>query len=413
MRVFFLTSEWTALRRFVRRQVQFPEGMPSVYLPWLQFKKKGYDVHILILDDFDKPDIIDFEGCLIHLLPRLKILQNRSLGFFLDKFRWLADSITMYTNTSALANKVGFPDVVYLYRCEMTPIAWALAKRHNAIFVQRAFGTWAYSLWHSSPTLKERINYILELLRWIWPSDLLIITNDGTNGAKVAGKLRIPKHRYRVWFNGVDKSWALSTPKAEALRANLGLNDESFVLMCLSRLDHWKRQDRVINAMPRILEKVPQAKLIIVGDGPCRRKLEELVRDLNLEKNVLFTGMIEHLMVRDMVGIADIFLQTNDLSCLGNTLLEAMICGRTIVTWDVGTTRDVIINGQTGCLMPNAEPETIAETVIALANDPIKRKALARGARKFAEEKLQSWDERLDMEIDLIETRYSQKKQRR
>jgi glycosyltransferase involved in cell wall biosynthesis len=412
MRVFFLTLEWTALRRFVRRQVQFPEGMPSVYLPWLQFKKRGYDVHILMLGDFDKPDIIDFQGCLIHLVPRLKILRHRRLGFVLDKFRWLADSIIMYTNVSALSNKVGLPDVLYLCRYEMVPTVWALAKRYKSFFVQRRFGTWLYFLWHSSPTFKQRINCILELLRWVWPSDLLIVTNDGTNGAKVARKLRIPEERYRVWFNGVDKTWSRNACKAEALRANLGLNGDDFVLMCLSRLDGWKRQDRVINAMPRILEKVPQAKLIIAGDGPKRQELEEMVRELSLESYVQFTGMIEHNKVRDMLGIADVFLQTNDLSCLGNTLLEAMICEHTIVTWDVGTTRDVIIDGQTGCLMPNAEPETIAETVIALANDPIKREILARGARKFAEEQLQSWDDRLDMEIDLIENLYSGKKQR-
>lgn len=79
----------------------------------------------------------------------------------------------------------------------------------------------------------------------------------------------------------------------------------------------------------------------------------------------------------------------------------------------MGTTGEVILDGKTGCLMPNAEPETIARTVITLAKDPDKRKRLARGARRFAEEHLQSWDERLDMEIDLIEDLYSRKKQRR
>ena len=183
--------------------------------------------------------------------------------------------------------------------------------------------------------------------------------------------------------------------------------------MCLSGLCDWKRQDRVIRALPFVLKEVPTARLVIVGDGPNRQELEGMVQELSLESRVQFTGMIEHNKVHDIIGIADVFLQTNDLSCLGNTLLEAMVCGRVIVTWDVGTTRDVIVDDENGCLMPDAEPETIARTVITLAKDPDKRKRLARGVRRFVEEHLQSWDERLDMEIDLIEDLYSRKKQRR
>jgi glycosyltransferase involved in cell wall biosynthesis len=232
---------------------------------------------------------------------------------------------------------------------------------------------------------------------------MLIVTNDGTNGDKIAELLRIRKSKFRMWLNGVDKEWLCNNERSEALKTDLGLTSDDFMLMCLSRLAGWKRQDRVISAMPLILKEIPTARLVIVGDGPKRQELEKMVRELNLETHVQFIGIIEHNKVRDMLGIADVFLQTNNLSCLGNTLLEAMVCGRAIVTWDVGTTRDVIVDGENGCLMKDAEPETIARTVIALAKEPQRRERLAQGARKFAEEHLQSWDERLNMEIDLIE----------
>jgi glycosyltransferase involved in cell wall biosynthesis len=118
---------------------------------------------------------------------------------------------------------------------------------------------------------------------------------------------------------------------------------------------------------------------------------------------VRFAGAVLHSEVREMMAIADLFLQTNDVSCLGTTLLEALVCGRAIVTWDVGATRDVIADGQNGCLLPDAEPPSLARAVVALARDPARRERLAQGARRFALERLQSWDERLDMEIDLVE----------
>jgi len=172
--------------------------------------------------------------------------------------------------------------------------------------------------------------------------------------------------------------------------------------MCLSRLAAWKRQDRVICAMPLILKEIPNARLLIIGDGPKRQELKKMVQELGLGAYVKFMGMIEHNKVHNVMACADVFLQTNDMSCLGNTLLEAIACGRVVVAWDVGGTRDVLIDGENGCLMPSAEPETIARTVINLAKNPERRQRLAEGARIFAKEKLQSWDERLDMEIDLI-----------
>ena len=251
--------------------------------------------------------------------------------------------------------------------------------------------------------MRYKINMVSDFLRWLWPADMLIVTNDGTQGDKVAKLLRISESKFRMWLNRVDKERLPNGKSSLALRACLGLSKEHFVLMCLSRLDGWKRQDRVIRAMPLILKEIPTARLVIVGDGPKRQELKEMVRELDLQAHTQFTGMIEHNRVCDMLGIADVFLQTNDLSCLGNTLLEAMVCGRVIVTLDVGTTRDVVIDGENGCLMRDAEPETIARTVIALAKAPERRKRLAGGAKRFAEEHLQSWDERLNMEIDLIE----------
>jgi len=413
MRVFFLTLEWTALRRFVRRQVGFPEGMPSVYLPWLQFKKRGYDVDVFIVGDFEKRDILDFQGCSIHLVPSPKFCRNKVWPFPLDQLRRLADNIMIYLAAISSTHGQQPPDVIYSYRVEVTFAVWALARHYHALFIKRVFGTWAYAFWTHGARLRDKINMLFDFVRWLWPSDMLIVTNDGTEGNKVAELLRIRKSKFRMWLNGVDKERLPSRDNSLAWKSRLGLSEDHFVLMCLSRLDGWKRQDRVISAMPLIIKQIPSVRLVIVGDGPKRQELEEMVRELSIESRVQFTGMIEHNKVRDMLGIADVFLQTNDLSCLGNTLLEAMVCGRVIVTWDVGTTRDVIVDDENGCLMPDAEPETIARTVITLAKQPDRRKRLARGARRFAEEHLQSWDERLDMEIDLIEDLYSRKKQRR
>jgi len=402
MRVFFLSGEWTALRRFVRGEVAEPEGMPSVYRPWLHYKKKGYDVHVFMVGKFAESRTIDYRGCSIHLVARPRFFAWRNSKKVL-RCRFPADCYFLYRSGIAVG-KDGRPDVIYSLQPWLSFAAWALARKYRSVNVKRIYGTWLYHDWISTNSLRTKLMCLPHFLSWKVPSDMIIISNDGSCGDKLADMLGIEKHKYRMWMNGVDKSWALNTTPSQALREELGLSEDNFLLLCLSRLSAWKRQDRVIKAMPRILKKVPNARLIVAGDGPMRADLERLAEDLGVNRHVRFIGMVLHSQVYDVLSVADVFLQMNDLSCLGNTLLEALASGRTIVTWDVGNTNEVIVDGVNGRLLPDAEPSSIADAVIELALDRKKRERLARGARKFAQEHLLSWEQRLDQEIDLVES---------
>ena len=83
------------------------------------------------------------------------------------------------------------PDIIYAYRVELTFVGWALVKRYHTLFIKRFFGTWAYAFWLNNPGLRYKINMVSDFLRWLWPADMLIVTNDGTQGDKVAKLLRI------------------------------------------------------------------------------------------------------------------------------------------------------------------------------------------------------------------------------
>jgi glycosyltransferase involved in cell wall biosynthesis len=98
-----------------------------------------------------------------------------------------------------------------------------------------------------------------------------------------------------------------------------------------------------------------------------------------------------------------VFLSLNELSNVGNPLLEAMLAGRCILTLDEGDTRDLIRDGETGVLLPAGEPGAIASALAGLASDPERRRRLAAGALSFAEANFWSWEQRLDAEVDAVE----------
>ncbi|MCH7809795.1 MAG: glycosyltransferase, partial [Chloroflexi bacterium] len=100
---------------------------------------------------------------------------------------------------------------------------------------------------------------------------------------------------------------------------------------------------------------------------------------------------------------ADVFLAIADLSNVGNPLLEAMTCGKPIVTIDSGDTGDLVRDGETGRLLSGGEPSAIASAVVQLAGDESLRCRLATGARRIAEEEFWTWDERMNAELKAVE----------
>jgi glycosyltransferase involved in cell wall biosynthesis len=405
-RVFFLSGGWVALRKIVFNEGKEPEGMPSVYRPWLRYKDHNYDVHVFYVDNFPNTiefqEPINFHGVWIHRVRRPAFFQWRNRARYL-KLRFPADLVILYLYASKVAKKFGAPCIVYSLMPWLNPVAWCLKRKFKAVSVHRVYGTWLYYDWVNSKNWIERLFMLQHFAVIKTPCDLMIISNDGTEGDRLAQLLKIPDGRVRMMLNGVSKDWKIDELNTSRLRQRLFLQKDDFVLLCLSRLSSWKRQDRVIDALPKVLTQVPSAHLVLAGDGPMRGPLARRAAELGVSEKVHFMGMIEHEQVSDYMGIADIFLQTNDLSCLGNSLLEAVICGRAIITWDVGTTRDLIKDGINGILLPRADPELIADTIIELYKDPGKRQELAVGARKYAIEHLEDWDQRLDREIKEVE----------
>ena len=251
-----------------------------------------------------------------------------------------------------------------------------------------------------------RLRKYEELLALRLPADIYIMTNHGTRGDEVLRRINSAAgQKLRFWRNGLDLDRLGPAEANERLakRAALGLAADDFVLLTASRLAAWKRVDRAIAALPRILRGVPNALLLVVGDGEERASLERQARELGTAERVRFAGAVPQERVVDYMHAADLFLAPADLSNVGNPLLEAMTCGLPIITVDAGATGELIRDGETGRLLPTGAPEAIADAVVALAEDDEERGRLGAGARRYAESEFWTWEARLAAELDEVE----------
>jgi len=135
----------------------------------------------------------------------------------------------------------------------------------------------------------------------------------------------------RIIPTGVDLH-KFEQPDSENLRKQLGYQPETPVILSLSRLAFEKNIAAVIDGMPEILSTVPNAQLLIVGDGPAKEALEDQVKQLNLQENVKFTGEIDNNKVFHYYHMANVFLSASDSESQGLTYIEALAAGlKTVV----------------------------------------------------------------------------------
>jgi len=131
------------------------------------------------------------------------------------------------------------------------------------------------------------------------------------------------------------------------------------------------------------MDRVPAARLKLVGDGPLRSYLEDLAKELGVTERVVFAGRKPSSQLPAILNRAQAFALTSHYEGHPKALIEAMACGVAVLGTDVEGIRNVIRHEETGLLCPPS-PEGIAAALTRLLEDAPLREKLGRGAREFA-----------------------------
>ncbi|MFE9421872.1 glycosyltransferase family 4 protein [Kitasatospora sp. NPDC006697] len=181
------------------------------------------------------------------------------------------------------------------------------------------------------------------------------------------------------------------------VRARLGLTDRP-VVVCVSRLVPRKGQDTLIEALPQVLAKEPEAVLLIVGGGPYLPALRRLAEARGVARSVVFTGEVPWPELPAHYGAGDVFAMPCrtrrgglDVEGLGMVYLEASATGLPVVAGDSGGAPDAVREGETGYVVPGRAPELLAERLVQLLGDPGLRQRLGAAGRAWVEQQW-SWE---------------------
>lgn len=220
-------------------------------------------------------------------------------------------------------------------------------------------------------------------LAWLrrWARRVMIL-NEGMRQEAIDCGLP-PDHL--VWMpNPVDIE-EFSPCSAEArrdLRSQLGIPQEATIMLYTGRLAPEKSLPILIDAFAMVVRQMPDALLVLVGDGPCRKELHDQVVRLDLIKKVYFTGRIQPTEVSLWLKASDIFALASPNEGFPCALAEAMSTGLASVVTDIPANRQLIKNGEEGFLVPVGSADETAEAILRIMTNHALRGQMGRLGRK-------------------------------
>ena len=174
-----------------------------------------------------------------------------------------------------------------------------------------------------------------------------------------------------------------------AVPSELGLANKA-IIVSVGRLVHRKGQDQLIAALPRILERVPNAHLVIIGTGPYKEYLEKLAAKLNVSQNLTFIGRINYLELPRYICVGDIFVMPSrsrffglEVEGLGIVYLEASACGLPVIAGDSGGAPDAVLVGETGLVVDGTKVNEISAACIKLLENPELSQLMGQKGRSW------------------------------
>lgn len=188
--------------------------------------------------------------------------------------------------------------------------------------------------------------------------------------------------RVRTVVSGIDfeRFPSPSTTLRRSVREALGVSDEDRLVVSVAHLMKDKGHELLIQAASLLLPSEQNVRFVIVGEGRLRAELQSQIDALGLADHVVLAGMRED--VPDLLAGADIFVQTSWREGLSRSLVEAMYSGLAVVATDVGATREVVREGETGYLVAPGDAAALAKRIGLLLRDADLRLRLGAIARK-------------------------------
>ena len=331
-----------------------------------------------------------------HQSPQDEVIKFDQKMWENNRIRVVRDTAKVLLPTRRLAKKA--TDLFVAHKCENVIFGSSAPLGLLAKSLRRAGAKHIVALTHGHEVWWARMPLFSALLRRIGAqADQMTYLGEFTRGAVANALLREDHSKLVHLPPGVDLTRFIPAVKSLELQKKWGVEGAP-VIVSIGRLVPRKGSDQLIKAMPEVLKQFPKSKLLLVGTGNYKKRLEKLVRNLKVQDSVIFTGRVAHELLPAYYRLGDIFAAPCrsrygglEVEGLGIVYLEASACGVPVIAGKSGGAPDAVLDGKTGILVNGRDHLEISGALIKLLADEKLRAQMGTAGRVWMEQ-LWSWE---------------------
>lgn len=232
-------------------------------------------------------------------------------------------------------------------------------------------------------------------------TDHFVVVAQAMADQYLAAGIGRPEDYTRI-FSGFHLDPYLSARRDPQLSARLGIQPGDFVLGKIARLFELKGHDDVFAVAPELVRRIPQLKILLVGDGPWRARLEARAAEPDLRGHVIFSGLVPPDQVAGLVGQMDVLVHLSRREGLARALPQALAAGKPVVAYDCDGAGEVCRQDQTGFLISPGDLGSLVQRLQQLSADENARMRMGTVGREWVRERFS-----VESMVEQLHTLYS------
>ena len=184
-------------------------------------------------------------------------------------------------------------------------------------------------------------------------------------------------------FSGFPLEPFLQARNDPDVRSRLGLAPDEFVLGVIARLTALKGHDDLFAVAPRLVQRCPKIRFLLVGDGDLRERFEQQADATGFRERFVFTGLVPPSQIPQLAGVMDALIHLSAREGLARALAQALAAARPVIAYDADGAGEVCVDGETGFLVAPGDLDALVERVAKVAGDRELRQRLGQRGQEL------------------------------